>query len=279
MKYTIEGFNQAYAMTLKKEIEVNGKIVTRKVDCTDLVILRWLVDFYPNMRSMEVDGERYVMVTFGKLQADLPMLDISKRAFSERLQKLADFGVLKYKFIKEGGTFALYALGENYVNLISSPAQGVCVQTHTGMRSNDNGVCVQTHTKDTSIINKSILNKTKEEKERRTERSIDDVIAEQDIELQEPLQDFVKMRKAIKKPITARGLELAVKKLRQMAKTTAEAIEVINQSIMNSWQSFYPLHNDNGSKQNFAKQGSTQALLDSMSEEKRRSMGVFVDDD
>lgn len=278
MKYTIEGFNQAYAMTLKKEIEINGKIVTRKVDCTDLVILRWLVDFYPNMRSMEVDGERYVMVTFGKLQADLPMLDISKRAFSERLQKLADFGVLKYKFIKEGGTFALYALGENYVNLIASPEQGVCGQTHTGMRSNDNGVCGQTHTKDYSIINTSILNKRKEE-EAHASKSIDDVIAEQDIELQEPLQDFVKMRKAIKKPITTKGLELAVKKLRQMAKSTAEAIEIINQSIMNSWQSFYPLHNDKGNKQNIVRQGSTQALLDSMSEEKRRSMGIFVDDD
>ena len=240
MKYTIEGFNQAYAMTLKKEIEINGKIVTRKVDCTDLVILRWLVDFYPNMRSMEVDGERYVMVTFGKLQADLPMLDISKRAFSERLQKLADFGVLKYKFIKEGGTFALYALGENYVNLIASPEQGVCGQTHTGMRSNDNGVCGQTHTKDYSIVNTSILNKRKE-KEAHASKSIDDVIAEQDIELQEPLQDFVKMRKAIKKPITTKGLELAVKKLWQMAKSTAEAIEIINQSIMNSWQSFYAI--------------------------------------
>ncbi len=240
MRYTIEGFNQAYAMTLKKEVEVNGKFVTRKVDCTDLVILRWLVDFYPNMRSMEVDGERYVMVTFGKLQADLPMLDISKRAFSERLQKLADFGVLKYKFIKEGGTFSLYAIGENYVNLISSPQEGVCGQTHTGMRSNDNGVCGQTHTKDYSIINTSIINKRKEE-EAHASKSIDDVIAEQDVELQEPLQDFVKMRKAIKKPITTKGLELAVKKLRQMAKSTAEAIEIINQSIMNSWQSFYAL--------------------------------------
>lgn len=277
MKYTIEGFNQAYAMTLKKEIEVNGKIVTRKVDCTDLVILRWLVDFYPNMRSMEVDGERYVMVTFGKLQADLPMLDISKRAFSERLQKLADFGVLKYKFIKEGGTFALYALGENYINLISSPEQGVCGQTHTGMRSNDNGVCGQTHTKDSSIINKSILDKIKEEKAHAS-KTIDDVIDEEESELQEPLRDFVKMRKAIKKPITTKGLELAVNKLRQMAKSTAEAIEIINQSVMNSWQSFYPLHNGSN-KQSFAKQGSTQALLDNMSEAKRRSMGVFVDDD
>ena len=274
MRYTIEGFNQAYAMTLKKEIEINGKIVTRKVDCTDLVILRWLVDFYPNMRSMEVDGERYVMVTFGKLQADLPMLDISKRAFSERLQKLADFGVLKYKFIKEGGTFALYALGENYVNLIASPEQGVCGQTHTGMRSNDNGVCGQTHTKDYSIINTSIINKRKEE-ETHAREPIDNVIAEQDIELQEPLRNFVEMRKAIKRPITARGLELAVKKLQQMTSNIAEQVEIVNQSTMNSWQGFFPLKRSD-ERQKHAPKGSTQELLDKMTDEQRFSMGITV---
>lgn len=242
MRYTIEGFNQAYAMTLKKDVEVNGKIVTRKVDCTDLVILRWLVDFYPNMRSMEVDGERYVMITFGKLQADLPMLDISKRAFSERLQKLADFGVLKYKFIKEGGTFALYALGENYINLITSPEQGVCGQTHTGMRSNDNGVCGQTHTKDTSIINTSIVNKIKkEEKEKRTKPTLESIVLAQNVELQEPLRDFIEMRKAIKKPITPRGLTLAINTLYSLSQSTAEQIEIINQSVVHSWQSFYAL--------------------------------------
>lgn len=71
--------------------------------------------------------------------------------------------------------------------------------------------------------------------------SVNDVILAQKAELQEPLREFVEMRKAIKKPITARGLELAVKKLRQMAQSTAEAIDIINQSIINSWQSFYAL--------------------------------------
>lgn len=167
MKNSIEGFNQAYAMTLKKEVERNGKLVTRKVDCTDLVILRWLVDFYPKMRTMNVDGERYVMLTFGKLQKDLPLLDISKRALSERLQKLVDFKILKYKFIKDGGTFSLFAFGENYINLVRSTDEGVCVQPTTGyaidqqrgMRSTDNGVCVQPTTKDNSIIDNSIINK------------------------------------------------------------------------------------------------------------------------
>lgn len=250
MKNSIEGFNQAYAMTLKKEVEQNGKLVTRKVDCTDLVILRWLVDFYPKMRTMDVDGERYVMLTFGKLQKDLPLLDISKRALSERLQKLVDFKILKYKFIKDGGTFSLFAFGENYINLVRSTDDGVCVQPTTGyaidqqrgMRSTDDGVCAQPTTKDNSIINNSILNKKEKEEK---EKTINDIIAEQKEELQEPLREYVKMRKAIKKPITTHGLELALKRLNELTDDTDKAVKIINQSIMNSWQGLFDLKSEN----------------------------------
>lgn len=47
MKFTIEGFNQEYAMTLAKQVEQRGKLVEKRIDCIDLVILRWLVDFIP----------------------------------------------------------------------------------------------------------------------------------------------------------------------------------------------------------------------------------------
>ena len=44
MKYTIEGFSQAYAATLKDE--------KNRIDCTDLVILRWFIDFQAQGRYM-----------------------------------------------------------------------------------------------------------------------------------------------------------------------------------------------------------------------------------
>ena len=160
MKFTIEGFNQEYAMTLTKQVEQRGKIVEKRIDCIDLVILRWLVDFYPRMNTMDIDGVRYVRVSFRKVQEDLPLLDLSKRAFSDRLQKLVEFDILRYKFIKDGGTFSLFAFGENYPNLVRSNNNGVCVQTAEGVRSNNNGVCVQATTKDKSIINTSIINKS-----------------------------------------------------------------------------------------------------------------------
>ena len=67
MKYTIEGFSQEYAMKLKKHIEKRNKIVEIKIDCTDLVILRWFVDFYPKMKKYIIDNKEYAWLTHNKL--------------------------------------------------------------------------------------------------------------------------------------------------------------------------------------------------------------------
>ena len=160
MKYEIMGFSQEYALTMKKEVSINGIIVTKKIDCTDLAILRWFVDFYPSMRKVEIDGVQYAWLNYGKLKEDLPIIDINKRGFSERLQKMVDFGILSYKLVKEGGTYSFYGFGENYISLVNddrvrSNYIGLSVEQHSGVRSNDIGVCVQTTYKDKSIKDKS----------------------------------------------------------------------------------------------------------------------------
>lgn len=118
MKNTIEGFSQKYATTLKKEIEKGGKKTVIKVDCTDLVILRWFVDFYPQMKKVEIGGARYAIVGYKRFLADMQLMEISRRAFTERLQKLADFGILSCQRVEEYGVFRFYGFGKNYKNLI-----------------------------------------------------------------------------------------------------------------------------------------------------------------
>ena len=157
MKYTIEGFSQEFALTLKKTVQTKKGEKTIKIDCTDLVILRWLVDFYPNMKKMQIDGREYVWLTHKKLLDDLPLLDITKRACIERMQKLVEFEILDYKLVKEGGTFSLYAFGKNYINLVqSTDTGGVQSTTAGGMRSTDTGGGGQPHDKNKSINNSPI---------------------------------------------------------------------------------------------------------------------------
>ena len=87
-------------------------------------------------------------------------------------------------------------------------------------------------------------NTDKKEKEEK-EKTINDIIAEQKEELQDPLREYVKMRKSIKKPITTHGLELALKRLSELTSDTSVAVKIINQSIMNSWQGLFELKPEN----------------------------------
>ena len=165
LKHSIEGFNQKFAASLKREFIINGKTVTRKIDCTDLVIMRWFVDFYPNMKKIEYNGKQYGWITYKKVLDDLPILDISKQSLADRLKKLVDFKLLSNALIKDGGTFSVYCVGDNYKYLIESEVpedgayknyEGSVVDYDRGAYSTTIGGDSQLHTKDKSIIDSSV---------------------------------------------------------------------------------------------------------------------------
>ena len=65
-----------------------------------------------------------------------------------------------------------------------------------------------------------------------------------DDDIKDALHEFIEMRKAIKKPLTIRALELLIKKLQSMSTNSETQLDILNQSIMNCWQSIYPLKAD-----------------------------------
>ena len=65
-------------------------------------------------------------------------------------------------------------------------------------------------------------------------------------ELEKTVIEFEKMRKLIKAPLTPKAKELMLKKLDKLASTDAEKIEILNQSIENSWKGIFPLRQENG---------------------------------
>lgn len=60
-------------------------------------------------------------------------------------------------------------------------------------------------------------------------------------ELKASLNDFIEMRKKMK-GFTTRALKLALNELDKIAIDDLTKIDVVNQSVMNSWKSFYPIH-------------------------------------
>ena len=109
-----------------------------------------------------------------------------------------------------------------------------------------------------SNTDKSTTNKKKES----TRAAYDEIIESytENEELRNALIEFVKMRKMIKKPLTNKALTLLLtskKGLDGLASSDAEKIDIVNQTVMHSWQGFYPLKDDGDSKQ--AKQSMEQS--------------------
>lgn len=75
----------------------------------------------------------------------------------------------------------------------------------------------------------------------------------------EAWDDFVAMRKSIKKPLTAQAQKLAVKKLEQLALQGHAPAAVLNQSTFHSWQGIFEVKNGTG--QNTNRQGSGTGRL------------------
>ena len=121
--------------------------------------------------------------------------------------------------------------GENNKYYISS---SVKVNADTSAKND-----TTTSTKNSTLkeTNKNI----KKEKEKKTDLDkIIETYTNNDL-LVEALKDFIKMRKAIKKPLTDRAMKGILNRLNNLTSDDLEKIEILDQSIMNSWQGVFPL--------------------------------------
>ena len=91
----------------------------------------------------------------------------------------------------------------------------------------------------------SIASKVKESKvkESKVKENKDKNIIEVDL-FTETLNEFKKMRKLIKKPMTDRAVNLILSNLNKFTTDKDEQILILNQSIANSWQGVFPLKED-----------------------------------
>lgn len=85
----------------------------------------------------------------------------------------------------------------------------------------------------------------------------------EDSELQQALQDYASMRKAIKKPLTDRSMQIHINKLQTFPEN--QWIAIIEQSISHNWQSFYKLSDkpQQFNQPGFHKQTKAEELEDS----------------
>lgn len=268
MKFNIEGFSQRAALNLKKEIIKAGKKTILKLDCTDLILLRWFVDFFPRMKKYEYI---YAWVNYQSIIEDLPLLQIAKVQIYRRFNKMVKLGILTHKHVKEGGSYSYYGFGPNYEQLIddtpmikmSDPYDKKVIPP---MTKKFEGVEPKSSTKDSSTkLNNSI---TKIEKESIKEKEgpphtskgntgenmysytalINSYTENQ--ELRSELMEHLKVRRAKKGALTNRAIELSLKKLDSLASTDELKILIVQKAILKGWIAFYPLDPDEMPKRN-----------------------------
>ncbi|MFW2490946.1 hypothetical protein ACN077_20625 [Clostridium chromiireducens] len=89
------------------------------------------------------------------------------------------------------------------------------------------------------ILNNTNINNNKKEKGTNLDKLINSFSDNED--LKNTLQDFLKMRKSIKKPMTDRALKIMLNKLSTYGDTTEKQILILENSIENCWQGIFPL--------------------------------------
>lgn len=118
MKYTLEGFSQEAALSIRTSVTENGTTKALKLDLIDLTILRWIVDFYPSMKKTIIEGIEYAWLDYKSFVEDMPLLGLSNQSLYKRCMKMVTLGVLTHKTIRSGGTFSYYGFGPEYQRLI-----------------------------------------------------------------------------------------------------------------------------------------------------------------
>ena len=236
------------------------------MDCTDLVILRWLVDFWPRMIKVEIGGVQYAWLSYKDAIKDMPLLGVKKAAFALRLKKMVSFGILTHKTVKSNGTFSYYGFGPEYMRLADTDRAR---EIYEGEQNSVEGVHKILDTPaqnfsdqiDSSTKDSSTKDNPKKERKKPAETydSIIDSYTENG-ELRSALVEFVKMRKMMKKPLTNKALSLLLtskKGLDGLASTDAEKIDIVNQTIMHSWLGFFPLKDREAKKNTVSRETSS----------------------
>lgn len=173
--------------------------------------------------------ERGTFVTsYDKMSREL---HISVKALRLALDKLKKTGELAIKGANHGTTIKVVKYEEYQCSDIEKGKQK---DTQEDIQTAYKG---QTEGKQRAT-NKNEKNE-KNEKNIKTYRSLVDEYTP-DLDLRTALDDFVRMRKAMK-GFTVRALELALSKLDKLAQDDQTKLAIVNQSIERSWKGFFPI--------------------------------------
>lgn len=250
MKYTIEGFSQEAALAMQTTITENGHTKTIKLDIVDLTILRWIVDFYPNMKKTIIDGTEYAWVDYTAFIEDMPLLGLSNQSLYKRCIKMVQLGILKHKTVRSKGTFSYYGFGPEYPRLVSrsnkttnAPAP---TPTHATTAEHDPWANTATATAEQPQLPDAEPEQKPQPKKTRKAKSFDDIIDAytNDPQTKDLLGAWLQNRKAKRAAMTDRAIQGCIGKLDKCAQESRMSVnDYLDEVVCRGWSAFFPIYN------------------------------------
>lgn len=243
MKYTLEGFSQEAALSMRATITENGTAKTIKLDLIDLTIIRWIIDFYPNMKKTIIEGAEYVWLDYSTFIEDMPLLGLSKQSLYKRCAKMVQLGVLKHATVRNGGTFSYYGLGPEYSRLVSNPRKAAQSPTQDAWAATSD-------TNTTRFTEPQPLLAEPEPKPQpkkpRKSKSFDDIIDAytSDPTTKKLLGQWLQNRKAKRAAMTDGAIQGNLDKLDKCAQESRMNVnDYLSEVICRGWGSFFAIEN------------------------------------
>ena len=125
-------------------------------------------------------------------------------------------------------------------NAMSDNCQSSDSQVTVKCQSSDSQMSAQVRLGKDSIGKDSIGKNRKDASADEVGKMIDE-FSSGDSQLSDSLWAFYDMRKKIKKPLNPYAMKLILNKLREFSDDAAVQVQILNESIVNNWQSVYPL--------------------------------------
>ena len=166
---------------------------------------------------------------------------VSKVSISKWISALENNGYITRKIVYKEGTKEIL---NRYLSIVNEVINKSLIPN----KENFNTPNKEKFKENNTLINNTFNNTNNKKEKCGLNELIDSYTSNED--LKECLKDFIKMRAAKKKPMTDRALKMLLNELDKLESTDERKIKVLEQSILNCWQSVFPLKDEKGGVSN-----------------------------
>ena len=182
-------------------------------------------------------------------------LNISENSFRRYRKELEDKGYITVEFKNIKGTNRNVYKINNLVEQKKEPQNLTPSKFGTLPKSTPSKFGTQIIKDSKEYNNKNIINN--KEKKEKTERHLTSIYKSE--EFKETFNEFIDMRKSIKKPATNRAMEMIIKKLEKVDNEEL-AIQMLERSIINNWQDVFEIKERSGNGKKFGANNKREVI-------------------